>query len=190
MSMALLSCSLFETRTPEDPSGSTSSFQQPTSELIVISNLQNSVKESNTDNFMRCLADTTQGARRNFHFEPSSEALASYTEQFKVWTLQNERQAFNSMASKVASTTRSELVLSNGRFELRVPDSAVYISDYILRVPHSSASISKIAAGYLRLTIVPNQLNQWSIERWTDAKSGSNDSIPTTWSVLKAQFAN
>ncbi len=188
--LTLQACSLFNTRDPEDPSGSTNSFQQPTSELVVLSNFQLAVQEANTENFVRCLADTSSGARQAFHFDASSEALASSPEVFRNWGVQNERQAFYSMATKLSVGSHSSLQLSSGRFEIRVPDSALYVADYILRVPHTSASIPKVVAGTMRLTIVPNQLNQWSIARWVDTKSPSNDSINFTWSTLKAQFSN
>ncbi len=189
-SLGLSSCSFFETRTPEDPSGSSSSFQQPTSELIVLSNFQAAIRENNSENFVRCLADTTQGAKNSFHFDPSSDAQASYSEQFRSWSVNNERQAFSTMVAKLSPSSHCDIQVFDGHFEIRVPDSAVYLADYILTVPHTSASIPKVVAGNMRLTIVPNVLNQWSIERWIDSKSVSNDSIPLTWSSLKAQFSN
>ncbi len=190
VTISLSQCALFETRNPEEPSGSGTNYLQPTSEVIVLSNLQNAVKERNTENYIRCLADSTQGAKQTFRFEASSEALATFAEQFRQWSLSSERQAFSSMVSKVSASSVSELLFVNGRYEIRVPDSAVYVADYILRMPHSAASIATTASGSVRLTIIPNQFNQWSIVRWIDSKSGSNDTIPSTWSLLKAQFSN
>ena len=132
----IVSCGLFETRSPEEPSGSTTGFQQPVSELVVLSNFQSAVQENNTENFVRCLADTTYGARRAFRFEPSIDVLTSFAEQFRSWNRDNERQAFYSMASKISVTSKTSLQLLQGRFEIRVPDSAVYVADYILSVPH------------------------------------------------------
>lgn len=185
----LQGCSIFTTRTPEEPLGSGSSFQQPVTELIVVSNFTNAVSEKNTENFIACLSDSSVNARRPFRFEPSSEAGARFSEQFRTWTIQNERQAFFSMISRVPNGEVCSLSLNNGRFDVRVPDSAVYVAEYVLQVNHSSASIPRTASGTLRLTIVPNQLNQWSIERWADLKP-SGDSLSTSWSILKAQFSN
>lgn len=184
------SCSLFEPRTPEEPSGSPSSFQQPISENVVLSNFQNAVQENNTENFLRCLADTSLGARSAYQFEPSIDILTSFAEQFRQWTLYNERQAFLSMTSKVQAPGKITLQLLRGRFDVRVPDSAVYAADYVLRVPHSSPSIPTLVAGTLRLTMFRDAVNQWYIGRWSDAKGPENDTIASTWSTLKAQFSN
>lgn len=190
LAAVLAGCDVFSTRTPEDPEGGATNFEQPVSELIVIANFQNAVKDKNTENFVRCLADTTRGDARPYGFEPSSEAGARFAEQFRNWSVQNERQAFFSMMSKIATGDSAALNLSNGRFDTRVPDSAVYVADYVLKVQHSSASIPRTAAGTLRLTITPNKLNQWSVVRWVDLKSAETDTITATWSILKAQFSN
>lgn len=186
----LSGCELFTTRTPEDPAGSSGTYQQPTSELIVISNFQNAVTEKNTENFISCLSDSAKFGVKNFKFDPSSEIGARFNEQFNTWSILSERQSFYSMMSKVTTDDKPSLQLSNARFDVRVPDSAVYVAEYIIKVNHSSPTIPKLAAGTLRLTIVPNQLNQWSISRWTDLKSTANDTIPSTWSELKVLFSN
>ena len=184
------SCGFFEPRTPEEPSGGSTGFQQPISENVVLSNFQSAVQESTTENFVRCLADTTLGARTAYQFDPSIDVLTTFAEQFRQWTVNNERQAFLSMTSKVQAPSKISLQLLRGRFDVRVPDSAVYAADYILRVPHVSPSIPTLVAGTLRLTMFRDEFNQWYIGRWSDAKGPENDSIPNTWSTLKAQFSN
>lgn len=186
----LSSCSFFEPRNPEEPSGGTTGFQQPISENIVLSNFQSAVQEGNTENFIRCLADTTLGARDAYRFEPSIDVLTTFAEQFRQWTVNNERQAFLSMTGRVQAPTKISLQLLRGRFDVRVPDSAVYAADYLLRVPHLSPSIPTLVAGTLRLTMFRDEFNQWYIGRWSDAKGPENDTVPNTWSTLKAQFSN
>lgn len=190
VSIALSSCSFFEPRTPEEPSGGTTGFQQPISENIVLSNFQSAVQESNTENLIRCLADTTLGARQPFRFDASIDVLTTFAEQFRQWSTVNERQAFLSMTSKIPAPGKMNLQLLRGRFDVRVPDSAVYAADYILRVPHVSPSVPTLVAGTIRLTIFRDDFNQWYIGRWSDAKGPENDTISTTWSALKAQFSN
>lgn len=57
----LTGCDAFTTRTPERPGSSTVQFDQPVSELIVVSNMLNAIRQKNTDAFMLCLADTAHG---------------------------------------------------------------------------------------------------------------------------------
>ncbi|MBL7998793.1 MAG: hypothetical protein JNL32_09170 [Candidatus Kapabacteria bacterium] len=190
LSFVLSGCNLFSTRTPEPPAGNTTSFLQPTSELIVLQNFQSSISDKSTENFLLCLSDTAQSAKQQFKFEPSAEAGARYADLFARWVLQNERQAFFSMISKLTSGTKPSLELNNGRFDIRVPDSAVYVADYRLSIPHTVSTIPTLATGTLRLTIVPNQFNQWSIQRWVDQRTTAADSTTASWSTLKAQFVN
>ncbi|MFM2134367.1 MAG: hypothetical protein RL156_1648 [Bacteroidota bacterium] len=187
---SLSSCSFFEPRTPEEPSGGTTGFQQPISENIVLSNFQSAVQESNTENLIRCLADTTLGARQPYKFDASIDVLTTFAEQFRQWSTVNERQAFLSMTSKIPAPGKINLQLLRGRFDVRVPDSAVYAADYILRVPHVSPSVPTLVAGTIRLTMFRDDFNQWYIGRWSDAKGPENDTISNTWSALKAQFSN
>jgi hypothetical protein len=190
ISVALSSCSFFEPRTPEEPSGGTTGFQQPISENIVLSNFQSAILESNTENLIRCLADTTLGARQPYRFDASIDVLTTFAEQFRQWSTVNERQAFLSMTSKIPAPGKINLQLLRGRFDVRVPDSAVYAADYILRVPHVSPSVPTLVAGTIRLTMFRDDFNQWYIGRWSDAKGPENDTISNTWSALKAQFSN
>jgi len=190
--IALAGCNAFSTRTPEPPDIGSIQFDQPTSELIVVSNVQSAFRQKNTEAFLMCLADTSQGftAAQQYRFEPSAEAGARFGDKFATWSRNDERQAFLALASRLGPDQSPILTLSDARFDVRLPDSAVYVATYTIELPIALPSIPTRVAGTLRWTIVPNRLGLWAIARWRDAPSPASDSIPDTWSTLKALLVN
>jgi hypothetical protein len=94
------------------------------------------------------------------------------------------------MLGKLPSDVQPILQLSNGRFDITTPDSAVYGAEYVLTVAHSVQTIPTSVAGYMRLSIGVQTGGLWSIVRWTDSSPSQPDSINATWSLLKAKFSN
>ncbi len=190
--LALVGCDAFTPRTPEPPDSSSLEFDQPTSELIVVSNFQSALRQKNTEAFLLCLADTSQGyaVSQQYRFEPSAEAGARFGDKFASWSRTDERQAMLSLASRLGPDQTPTLTLTNARFDVRLPDSAVYVATYILELPIALPSVPTRVAGTLRWTIVPNRIGLWAISRWRDAPSPASDSIPDTWSTLKALLVN
>jgi hypothetical protein len=190
--ITLAGCNAFSTRTPEPPDSGSIQFDQPTSELIVVSNVQSAFRQKNTEAFLMCLADTSQGftAAQQYRFEPSAEAGARFGDKFATWSRNDERQAFLALASRLGPDQSPILTLSDARFDVRLPDSAVYVATYTIELPIALPSIPTRVAGTLRWTIVPNRLGLWAIARWRDAPSPASDSIPDTWSTLKALLVN
>lgn len=188
----LTGCDAFTTRTPERPGSSTVQFDQPVSELIVVSNMLNAIRQKNTDAFMLCLADTAHGyvPSQQYRFEPSAEAGARFGDKFTVWSRTEERQAFVALMSRLGPDQTPTLILDNAHFDIRLPDSAVYVATYRLELPIALPTVPTRVAGTLRWTIVPNRLGLWAISRWQDAPSSASDSIPDTWSTLKALLVN
>lgn len=189
LALAFWSCDWFATREPEDPDTGRSSFQPPTSADIVVSNFVNSLYEKNADNFLSCLADSTQTASFSYLFLPSAEANALFSSIFSQWERDSERQWATSMITSIESGVNPDMRLTNSRFEVLLPDSAVHISDYYLVVNHNIETIPEKFAGTMQLTLRHDANGLWSISRWIDTKA-QNDSIPDTWSILKAQFFN
>ena len=81
------------------------------------------------------------------------------------------------------------LNLTNSKFDVLLPDSAVYISDYTLLAKHNLTNIPTSFSGTMQLTIIHHASGLWNINRWIDISSNS-DSVKITWSILKAQFTN
>ena len=83
---------------------------------------------------------------------------------------------------------KPQLVLNNSRFEVLLPDSAVFVADYELIVEHQLNSVDKKFHGALQFTIYPRANGLWSIKSWYDLQN-YQDSIQS-WSFLKAQLVN
>jgi hypothetical protein len=188
ISIVLGGCDLFSTRTPEEPNKKKSSFVPPTSASIVISNFINSITEKNVDNYIACLADTSQGDRFPFFYRPSSEASATYSSTFMSWNLFSERRYFSTLLNATPTDIIPAISLINGKFDVLSPDSAVFTSSYLLSVKHTIDALAKSYAGTLQLTIVPRTSGLWSIRTWYDIQNTS-DSLQS-WSILKARLAN
>ena len=182
-------CNLFSTRTPEEPDTGRSSFLPPTSVDIVVLNFINAIKEKETENYVSCFSDTAQSADYNYIFIPTSEANARYEAIFKYWDINSERRAFNSMVSNMLAESYPEFILKNAQYDVLLPDSAVYIAEYYLTIGHNLATIPRAFSGTLQFTLKPTANGMWSIQRWIDNKIDS-DSLTTSWSILKANFAN
>lgn len=184
---------IFVTREPEPPDTRRSSFQPPTSAQLVVTNFQASLREKNVENYIQCLVSSDTGATsaigtRRYTFEPSAEASARFGGVFAGWNVTRERQAFIALTAKISAQSAPSLVLTNDRFELLSPDSAVYVSDYRLQPNYNLSGAPEAFSGTLRFTIASFPNGFWAISRWSDQTSGQS-ALPT-WSTLKAQFAN
>ncbi len=177
-------CGLFDSRSVEPPSEPRSTFLQPTSPDIVITNLNFAIAEKNLDNYMRCFVDENFSTRI-FRYFPDAVSLSSYP-VFQNWSLTNERNYFSNLISFTNSTSSSNLFFSNVTFNTGI-DSAIVDSDYILIFDHNKQNVAKIAKGKLRLIMGIDSRSLWSIHSWYDFINQGND---TTWSVIKANFVN
>lgn len=185
--MSLFGCELFMTRTPEEPNTKKSSFQPPTSPSIVIDNFINSIIEKNPDNYIACFYYETNHNQR-FSFVPSNEVRTTYASLFQDWNTQKERFYFSSLMNNLPLDVKPEIKIDIVPFDLLVPDSAVFNSNYYLYLNHTIENYPKVFTGNLQFTIIPNKSGLWSILRWTDNKNEKDTN--STWSVLKVRFSN
>lgn len=183
----LIGCGLFETRDSESPHSNSSTFVPPTSANIVVENLRNSILDKNPDNYVACLFNNPD-SDLEYSFMPSTQASAVYQSIFDNWQVNDERLSFLSMTSNLPTELKPDLIWSNARYEVLLPDSAVYVADYYLNIPHNSESIAKSFSGTMQLTIIPETGGLWSIIRWID-RYKTSDTLET-WSFAKAQFYN
>ncbi len=184
LALCLHSCGLFDTRDVQTPSQPRSTFTQPTTPDIVISNLNFAIAEKNLDNYMRCFVDTAFSPRR-FKYFADAVSAASYP-VFNGWTLTNERSYYNNLVSLTNENASSNLFLSNVSFSTGI-DSTVVDSDYTLVFDHNRQGIAKVTKGKLRFIMSPDTRSLWSIHAWYDFILTSTD---TTWSNVKANFVN
>jgi hypothetical protein len=180
----LAGCDLFTTRTVEPPEDPRSNFTPPTSYDIVLQNLQFAIAEKNLNNYMSCFVDTGFSSTP-FKFNADIESLIQYP-NLSNWDINKERTYYTNLLSLTDIAKTSTLFFSNEQV-FNSLDSAVYDSDYLLVFNHSRETVAKQVRGKLRFTLVPNNNNFWAIQEWYDFKNNSED---TTWSVLKAGFAN
>lgn len=178
------SCSPFDTRNPEEPNAGSSSFIPPTSPDIVISNFIESVSNKNIDNYMSCFETSNYLGTEIYYFYPSSDALNNYPNIFSGWQTDDERRYFLSVISIIPDNIEPELIFNSPEFESISPDSAIYSTDYELKIPNNS-SLPEQYMGVLQFTLVPNENSFWRIKSWRDAEKKDSDSI-NTWSILKA----
>ena len=176
----LAACDLFQTRDPQPPSRTTSTFTPPTSYGIVLRNLQFAVAEDNVDNYLHCLADS---AYRRYEFVPAQETRARFPAIFNQWSLESERRYFQNLGAPV-----------NGAPSLTFPDSppiytstdsVVYNLNYTLFYPHRRAGIPQVVQGNMQLYIGVDPRRLWSIYRWQDSRTTTD----STWSYWKAVFS-
>jgi len=175
---------LFETRDVEPPSEQRSTFTQPTSPDIVLSNITFAIAEKNLDNYMRCFTDTNFSPRV-FKFFPDANSQVNYP-IFLTWNLNSERIYYSNLIISTNASTTSNLFSDNIIFNNAI-DSAIIDLDYILVYNHNRENVTKQAKGKLRFIMGTDSRSLWSIHTWYDFLDASND---TTWSVVKANFVN
>ena len=181
----LLSCSLFETRTPESPAQTSSNYNSPVNASDVFDNMQHAFTDLNTVNYANSFSDSTNSGR-TFQFEPSAQARSQYIGVFLAWSKQSEQQYFDNMKSKIPAGAAASLVLSLNPISVQ-SDSAQYDADYQLNIPHTQVGIPKVFQGQAQFFLVRDRLTStWSIWRWIDLRDAQND---PGWSDLKGAFA-
>jgi hypothetical protein len=177
--LMVASCSLFETRDPEEPGTTTVPvFIQPDRPQDVIQNLQNAVRTMNLDNYRRCLEPEI------FSYQPSSVAQSSNPDLWQGWGFAEEEAYFNNMRAETEGLSGHELRLDNRRFVQISADREQFDADYRITVEHNRQGLPVVAEGVIRLIIVRDESGNWAIESWSDAADGSD----FTWSDFRAAF--
>jgi hypothetical protein len=185
VAIALLACNIFETRTPEPPSQSSSSFIPATDPSIVFTNMTNAFRDLNSVNYVKSFADSST-AGRGFSFEPTPQAKVKYVGVFLSWTRQSEQQYFDNLRSRIPSGSTATLVFETLTVQSLQSDSAQYEATYTLTAPHTVASVPKVATGKSQFYLLADRSRNWVIWRWIDEPTGSSS---FTWSDLKGEFA-
>jgi hypothetical protein len=181
----MVSCNIFETRTPEPPSQSSSSFVPATEPSLVFSNMTNAFRDLNSLNYLKSFADSST-AGRGFSFEPTPAARLKYGGVFLFWSRQSEQQYFENLRSKIPSGSTATLVFQSLTAQSVQSDSAQYEATYTLTAPHSVVSVPKVATGKAQFLLLADRSRNWVIWRWIDVPTSTST---FTWSDLKGEFA-
>lgn len=174
------SCSLFDPRTPEDPSGGGVVWQTPTSPDIVIENMASALNGESIL-YLDCLDD-------NFAFYADSSDIDDYpTLNFSDWDKSVENYTLVQLYSAVPedSTISAEFLLVTGNPDPPAPeDSATIYRQYTILIPGAQYTP---AFGIAELRMVESEEGLWSIRSWYDARYEQSSSI-RTWAVVKAYY--
>ena len=172
-------CDIFDSREPESPSETKSSYRVPVEPSDVIENLKNSFKDKNSNDYRKNFSSGSPLVDRNFYFVPSSNVLTVFPTD---WTLAEEFQYFNNLIIRVPETIPIQLTFSQEEYELQA-DSAIYSAAYSISVPVQN-SIPVIYEGNLRFIMTTDINSAWVIYYWEDI---ANQTIKS-WSNLKVEF--
>jgi hypothetical protein len=177
-------CGLFSTRDVELPNTPRSNFIPPTTPDIVITNFTSAIFQRDINNYTSCISDSNFGGA-NFKYIPDVISQGTYP-VFASWDKNKENSYFTNIVNQTSEASTSNLFLSNVTSTVST-DSAVYDSDYLLIFNHNRANVARQAKGKLRFVITHDSRNLWAIKSWTDFRVNDTD---TTWSIIKANFAN
>ena len=173
------SCSLFDTREPEDPDTTTGpSFIQPDRPESVIENLTNAVRHMNADHYRRSLSGD------EFEYEPSTVAQSSSPATWTTWGFDQEQIYFSNMRADAEGRSGHNLQFDNESRGNVGENEEQYEADYTLTIRHNRSGLPEVAQGRIILTMVQAEDGQWSIRSWVDSGDGSD----FTWSDFRAAF--
>lgn len=175
------SCGIFETRNPQIPTNTRSTYIPPTSPDAVLQNLISSISDKNSTNYVKCMYPGF------FQYVPDSKSLANYGVIFANWNINSEKYYLDNLIAQSNQNASSNLFLSGTVTSQLSSDSAVTTSDYIIVFQHNKANIPKSAIGNFRLTMRTDANSYFYITKWEDFRNHDTD---FTWSELKANFSN
>lgn len=179
------SCSIFEPREPEEPIGTGSQFEPPTSPSILLANLKSSLTFTNALDYRRSFSDSSLGLPA-YRFTPAADGAAVAPGRFADWSVAEEENYLQRIFSELEPGAIPTLILSPPTVtEAPIGDSIRYEAEYSVNFPHTRAGVEREAFGRLVFTMKLSNRNEWYITAWRDIPV---DSRPT-WSVIKARFS-
>jgi hypothetical protein len=182
--LLLASCNIFETRDPEPPTQSSSTFVPATEPSLVFSNMANAFRDLNSVNYLKSFADSSS-AGRSFGFEPTQQAKIKYGGIFITWNRLSEQQYFENLRSKIPAGSVVTLTFESLTAQSLQSDSAQYEATYKLTAPHTVAGLSQVATGKAQFLLIADRSRSWVIWRWTDLTTTTSS---FSWSDLKGAF--
>jgi hypothetical protein len=172
--LGLISCDLFKTRTPAEPSQQSSNYVPPTDPSLVVQNIIDAFQDGNAVNYAKSLSGLA------FIFTPSTSAKTKYGIDWTAWGKPQEQQCFEKILNHFSSS--SKVVLS---FDVFTPSYNNTISqvetNYHLIMPAEAGVVMKFN-GKVQFTLAQDQSGLWYINQWVDVAVNASDS---TWSDLK-----
>ncbi|MFA6619334.1 MAG: hypothetical protein WCT23_09735 [Candidatus Neomarinimicrobiota bacterium] len=175
----LLSCSLFDPRDPEDPSGGGVLWQTPTSPDIVVENITSALNGKSVLYF-DCLDDA-------FLFYADTSDIDDYpTMNFTDWTRAVENLTVGQIYSAVPDDSLEAVFtpVSSSPDPPAPEDSVVIYRQYTILTPGAQYGV---AFGIAELHMVESEDGLWSVRSWHDNRY-SPSTPEKTWAVVKAVY--
>ena len=170
---SLISCDLFKTRTPEEPSQQSSNYVPPTDVSLVLQNMVNAFQDGNAVNYAKSFSDAS------FNFIPSTNVKNKYGIDWTAWNKTQEQQCFEKIINRFSNNSRVVLM-----FDSYTPTYNSNISQvetaYHLILPVEAGAVMKFN-GQVQYTLTQVS-GLWYINQWVDVSVNVSDS---TWSDLK-----
>jgi len=171
---SLISCDLFKTRTPAEPSQQSSNYIPPTDPSLVLQNMTNAFQDGNAVNYAKSFSGTS------FTFTPSTNARNKYGIDWTTWTKTQEQQCLEKILNHFTNNARVVLAFDSYTPAYNNTTSQVE-TDYHLTLP-IIAGVAKKFNGRVQYTLAQDQSGLWYINQWVDVSTTNADS---TWSDLK-----
>jgi hypothetical protein len=167
----LISCDLFKTRTPAEPSQQSSNWVPPFEYSQVLQNMVNSFQDGNIDHYLISFSDAS------FTFEPSTNAHGKYGINWTSWTKTDEQKYITNVLNHF-NNSRPVLIFDPFTPTININNTYQVETTYIITLPLEAGVIKKFR-GQVQLTLAQDQSGSWSINQWVDVGTDS------TWSDLK-----
>jgi hypothetical protein len=184
MSMVLCfsmsSCDLFKTRTPQEPTQSSSNRIPPTDPEKVLQNMIDAFHDKNTENYLYSLSSVS------FTFEATANAQRNFGSTFLAWDKSSEHDYFAKLIIQVPQNSFITLKFDSMSVDPTATDSSQGDTYYNLTIPFTGTNPIKNFRGRAQFMFARDQNGLWFIRRWLDIGLNASDS---TWSDLKGAFA-
>lgn len=177
--ISLTGCDLFDTRDPENPSETKSSYRVPVEPKDVIQNLINSFNDKNSDDYKKNFSTGLPLVNREFFYVPSGNVSSIFPSD---WDVDDEFQYFNNLISRSPEGVPVSLSFSEEVYDIRA-DSSLYTAKYSLSIPVQNSD-PKIFQGSLKFTMTRDINSAWIIYFWEDIAIQNIKS----WSELKIEY--
>lgn len=171
-------CSVFDTRDPEAPESGVGTWLQPDTPDRVARNIQNSIAEMNSQNYLRSLGP-------EFVFQPTVSAIARDPSLWGSWAIPEEETYFGRLVASSNFLSGHNLQLLDITENVVGDERYVMDANYILTVQHSRVKeVPTEFHGHLVWSIQRSSEGLWYLQAWTDQEAQSQPS----WSELKSTF--
>lgn len=189
LSLFATACDVFPTRTPETPIVINQNFTPATTQSILISNFEKSIKLSDYNAYISCFASRKNGQKKGFEFVPSNDVASQYSTLFKNWGDLEEGRNFKSILAHTSTGTKIELSLYGAEFSDISSDSLIYTANYTLSLFAENENKESIYSGKILLNIYREDSGIWFISKWIDILTNTEEKY-LSWSNLKVKYSN